>query len=151
MNVHIANEQTLLEISLKSVEQAVKLLVKEEKIDCDELSVHLIDDKKISLLHEFYFNDPTSTDCISFPIDQPGQRDDGVCFLGEIFVSVETAKSYAKEHKTDPYKETLLYIVHGFLHLIGYDDIEENDEKLMRKKEKDCIEKLNKANISLIS
>ncbi len=127
MNVLIADEQSHLPIAHESIKQTLAFLVETESVDCDEISVHLIDDRKISLMHEFYFQDSSPTDCISFPLDAPGQRDDGICFLGEIFLSTETAKRYAKEHEIDPYEEALLYLVHAFLHLLGYNDIEQEE------------------------
>ena len=149
MLVHVNDEQDLLFIQKDSIEKVLTFLVEKEKIDCDEIAVHLINDQKISTLHKHYFDDPTPTDCISFPIDKPGERADGVCFLGEIFVSTETASSYAKKHALDTYEEVLLYIIHGFLHLIGYNDLEEEDLKKMREKEKFCIDMLKQANICL--
>ena len=122
MKIHFRNEQNLLSISENSTVDAVNFFLDKEKVDCDELSIYLIDDEKIANLHHHYFQDSSPTDCISFPIDAPGEREDGTCFLGEIFVSTETALSYATAHNIDPCQEVLLYIIHGLLHLIGYND-----------------------------
>ena len=67
--------------------------------------------------------------------------------LGDIFVCTDVACQYAKEHNIDSYNEMTLYVIHGLLHLIGYDDIEENDKKAMRKKEKSCIDLLRDRNL----
>jgi probable rRNA maturation factor len=43
----------------------------------------------------------------------------------------------------DPYRETILYLVHGLLHLVGYNDLEPKDKAAMRRKEKSCMRKLD--------
>ena len=74
----------------------------------------------------------------------PSDRTSGYCFLGEVFVSAQTAKRYGLTHKISPYLEVALYLVHGLLHLIGYDDISKKDRLIMRKKEKSCMNLLKK-------
>ncbi|MEL7432167.1 MAG: rRNA maturation RNase YbeY [Chlamydiota bacterium] len=149
MDILIADEQKHLFIDQKSIVKVLEFLIEKESIDCDALGIHLIDDKQISSLHKHYFQDPSPTDCISFPVDKPGQRDDGVCFLGEIFISTETAITYAENNQVSPYDEVLLYLIHGFLHLIGYQDIQVEDQKKMREKEKLCIDMLKTHHLCL--
>lgn len=108
--------------------------------------MHLVDEDKIRRLHKKHFDDPSITDCITLPIDEPGPDCE---ILGEIFVCPKTAISYAKAHGLDPHTECTLYIVHGFLHLIGYDDIDDDDEEIMRKKEKELMNHLSKHNLIL--
>ena len=55
--------------------------------------------------------------------------------LGEVFVCPATAIAYAAEHGNDPHQETSLYIVHGLLHLMGYDDLDDASILLMRQAE----------------
>ena len=80
-------------------------------------------------MHNEFFNDPSPTDCMSFPIDTEEDAED--CYLGDIVVCPAAALKYA-----DPYRETTLYILHGLLHLLGYDDIQPQDRKKMRRAEK---------------
>ena len=63
--------------------------------------------------------------------------------LGDIVVSVEKVKEQAKEYGHSFERELSYMIVHGFYHLMGYDHIEEEDKKIMRKKEEYILEKLN--------
>ena len=84
-------------------------------------------------LHRDYFNDSSPTDCISFPIDNPVPEN--YSLMGDVFVCPETALIYSEKHKVNPYQEITLYIVHGLLHLMGYDDIELADQ------EKKCVER----------
>lgn len=100
---------------------------------CDEVTINFVDTPTICELHKQFFDDPSVTDCISFPIDD--MEETGYRVLGEVFVCPKTALDYAKAHKGDPYGELTLYIVHGLLHLMGYDDIAPPDIEEMRAAE----------------
>ena len=136
MKVNILNQQDIFEVSQDVLSSVVKAFFAHENITIDEISIFLVDDKKISDLHNQFFNDSSPTDCISFPIDKIGTP---FCYLGDIFISTETALAYAKAHNLCPFSEVALYLVHGLLHLIGYNDVTEKDLQTMRKKEKSCI------------
>ncbi len=129
MNVYVLNSQSALPIDTPRVERIVQEVVSLEKKNFDEVSVHFVTTEEICELHAEYFNDPSPTDCISFPIDN---EDEGYRVLGDVFVCPETAKEYANENGGDPFEEATLYVVHGILHLLGYRDIEEEEEKEMR-------------------
>ena len=62
--------------------------------------------------------------------------------LGDIVVSVDKVKEQAIEYGHSFERELSYMIVHGFYHLMGYDHIEEDDKKIMRKKEETILEKL---------
>ena len=86
-----------------------------------------------------------------FPLDD-GDSEEGYCILGDIFVCPKTAIDYAAKSGQDPYLEVrMLYIVHGLLHLMGYDDIESQDRKRMRAAEKRHMHHLKASLISLTS
>lgn len=92
------------------------------------LGLHFVGKKKICALHASLFGDPSSTDCITVPYE------DSPC-LGEIFVCPDVASQYAKTEGKELYTEITLYVVHGFLHLCGFDDLEDASRKIMRKEE----------------
>jgi probable rRNA maturation factor len=75
----------------------------------DEISVLLISDRKMAQLHREFLHESGPTDVITFD-------------HGEIFISVETAKKNAQRFRTSLGREIELYIVHGLLHLHGFDD-----------------------------
>lgn len=97
--------------------------------------IHFVTKAKIGALHRTYFDDPSPTDCISFPMDTPSKE----ALLGEVFVCPAVAVEYAKEHGLDPKNEVLLYVIHGLLHLLGYDDCDPKSRKEMRRQEKQCL------------
>lgn len=146
MDVYISDQQTDLVISSLQVESLVKELIKFEAVKCDEVSVQFVDTESICSLHELYFNDPSVTDCISFPIDDEVEA--GYFVLGEVVVCPKTALDYVKKNDGDPYWEVSLYLVHGLLHLIGYDDIGDKEWE-MRQAEKRVMNHLKHKNLLL--
>jgi len=74
-----------------------------------EISILLISDRRMSSLHSRFLNKTGSTDVITFD-------------HGEIFISVETARKHARQFRTSTLREIQLYIVHGLLHLNGFED-----------------------------
>lgn len=85
-------------------------LLRGERID--GAAVFLVDDGGIGAVHEDFFDDPSPTDVITFPLGN----------YGEILVSVETARRQAEEFGAPWEREMALYVVHGLLHLCGYED-----------------------------
>ena len=74
-----------------------------------EIDVILVSDKRIAQLHRQFMNEPGPTDVITFQ-------------HGEIVISIETAKRQARRFGTNVDRELRLYLVHGLLHLHGFDD-----------------------------
>lgn len=138
MNIQIIQDQQDLKINSISVEKLVADFLDFYDLVYDEAAIHFVDTSTICDLHADFFNDPTTTDCISFPMDN--HDDEGYRVLGEVFVCPETAVHYVKSNGGDAYHELTLYTVHGLLHLIGYDDIEDEDRELMRKEEARYLE-----------
>ncbi len=91
----------------------------------DEIEVSLVDDETIAQVHAEFMDDPTPTDVITFQ-------------HGELLVSIETARREGPGHGNSAEAETLLYIVHGLLHLNGHDDLAEPDRSAMHR-EQDAI------------
>lgn len=111
------------------------LVLLEEGILRAEMGLHCLDAKDMQKLHQEAFGKDTVTDCISFPID--GELGDNhTRILGDVFVCVDVAKEYAQEHQLPFLEELSLYVIHGILHLLGYDDIEEKKCSEMRSAEK---------------
>jgi probable rRNA maturation factor len=143
MQVAVFNRQRTLEINPKKVATLVKELVAFEERSCDEVAIYFIGKAAMRRLHGQYFDDFSLTDCISFPLDAKAG------LLGDVFVCPQVAIAYAAKNGLDPYLETTLYIVHGLLHLMGYDDITEKDCKKMRAAEKRLLSHLEKRRLTL--
>ncbi|CCB85992.1 MULTISPECIES: rRNA maturation RNase YbeY [Parachlamydia] len=149
MKIRITDQQKVLKLPKTSIKKIVQEVIHLENELCHEVIIHFISDKKMRELHAQYFNDPSPTDCISFPLDGPEETHYRV--LGEIFVCPETAVKYTEQHGGDPYTETALYTIHGLLHLMGYDDIKKTDQKAMRAAEKKHLEHLAALGLLLTS
>jgi probable rRNA maturation factor len=121
MLIKIFDQQTDLKISRSSVKAVVKQVLTMECTKCDEVSVYFVNTKTISSLHKQFFGDSSTTDTISFPLDL--DKDENYRILGEVFVCPKTGVDYASEYQSDAYFEITLYLVHGLLHLLGYDDL----------------------------
>lgn len=141
MSISVYNRQKDLNVDKGSVRALVKATLHYKKVTFKEVAIYFVTENQISQIHGQFFQDPTPTDCISFPIDET--------HLGEIFVCPSVAIQYAKKRNLDPYRETALYVIHGLLHLLGYDDLEEKARRTMRKQEKSCMSHLDKLKISL--
>ena len=94
-----------------------------------ELSLVLLDDAALCELHERFLDDPSPTDVISFDLGEDGGP------IGEICVSVERAQAVAAERGVRPARELALYVVHGVLHLCGFDDTSDEERARMRAAE----------------
>jgi probable rRNA maturation factor len=87
-----------------------------------ELSVSFVDAPEIEALHVRYMDEPGPTDVLSFPLDED---DEGTRVLGDVVIAPSIA---ARNNPSDPEAELRLLLVHGILHLLGYDH-EEDLEK----------------------
>jgi probable rRNA maturation factor len=104
-----------------------------------ELSLVFLTDKALARLHGDFLDDPTTTDVITF------EGHPAAALAGEICVSADTAATYAKKHRRDFATELTLYLVHGWLHLAGYDDLQPALKRVMRRAENRAL-KLLQAN-----
>lgn len=96
-----------------------------EGVEASELSVSFVVDDEIEELHVRFMDEPGPTDVLSFPLDEEDQDEDGVRVLGDVVIAPAVA---ARNNPDDPEAELRLLLVHGILHLLGYDH-EEDAEK----------------------
>ena len=98
-----------------------------------QLSVVIVDDQQISDLHEEYMNITGTTDVLTFDLsDDPSQSNH---IDGELILCVDEASRQAASREHDTRLELLLYALHGLLHLMGYDDHDDDDYDRMHARE----------------
>lgn len=137
MRVDICNEQNALEISFPAVRSLVRAILNRYGVVADAICLHFVSTERICQLHEEYFDDPSITDCITFPLEKPPE---GMKYLlGDLFICPQTACAYANRRGLDPYRELSLYIVHGLLHLLGFDDLDPKKRLGMRRAEREAL------------
>jgi probable rRNA maturation factor len=90
-----------------------------------ELSVSFVAEAEIEDLHLRYVDEPGATDVLSFPMDEGDLNEDGLRVLGDVVIAPAVA---ARNNPADPEGEIRLLLVHGILHLLGYDH-ERDDER----------------------
>ena len=85
-----------------------------------------VDDAEIGRLHDAFLGDPSPTDIITFPYD-PDDGEQG----GDIVISVDTAATNADEHGWSVSQELRFLVLHGLLHVLGWDDTRDEDRAAM--------------------
>ena len=110
-----------------------------------ELSCIIVDDEKIHQINRDYRQIDRSTDVISFALEDNEQfYVEGMPrSLGDIFISYDHAVSQAEEYGHSLKREMCFLFTHGLLHLLGYDHMQEDEEKEMFALQKEILEKLN--------
>jgi probable rRNA maturation factor len=137
LTIAIQNQQTRLRVDKRLFKKIVRQILEDAEISSAEISVAIVDDPTIALVHAEFLDDDSPTDVISFVLDSsPG------CVEGEIVASADTAIARAAEYNWSPGEELLLYVIHGALHLVGYDDTNPKARKIMRKMEKHYVGKI---------
>lgn len=113
-------------------------------LQSSELSVLFVNSRRMKLLNTQYRGICKDTDVLSFPLLNKGIHH-GPVMLGDIVVSVPKALQQAKEFKVTFYEELLRLLIHGLLHLTGYDhEINAYQKKKMKNKEKELFDAITK-------
>ncbi len=102
------------------LEALARETLRAEGVERAELSLSFVDEDEITGLHERFMDEPGPTDVLSFPLDDGDEADgrDGVRLLGDVVIAPAVA---ARGNHDDPASELRLLVVHGILHLLGYD------------------------------
>ncbi|MDO8603352.1 MAG: rRNA maturation RNase YbeY [Candidatus Omnitrophota bacterium] len=140
MKLDIQNLQNIAKIDKSKIIECARRVLNALGESEAELSLVLVNDMYIRNLNWKYRRNDSATDVLAFPMrDSRGLS--GVV-LGDVVISVETARKEAKKRKKDLQDELDLYFVHGILHLLGYDDEKPRARKKMKDKEKELMENL---------
>ena len=119
-------------IDTKDIEYVLNIAIKKLKLKNVEFNVILVDNDYIHKINKEYRGIDRETDVISFALE-----DDDTFptmetkVLGDIYISIDKAKSQAEEYGHSFKREICFLAVHGFLHINGYDHMKEEDEKVM--------------------
>ena len=125
--------------------RAAEVVGKIYGVENSELSITLTDDENIHTLNKKYRNIDKPTDVLSFAFresDEPQILDSEFEILGDIIISVERAKIQAEDFGHSFLREIIFLEVHGLLHLLGYDHIEEQDRIEMEAEQRFIMDKL---------
>ncbi|MCH9654435.1 MAG: rRNA maturation RNase YbeY [Planctomycetes bacterium] len=141
--IRIQNSQSHLSIDEALLQETVCFLLQSENVVRADISLAIIDNATIRKLNQQYLDHDYNTDVLSFLLEcqsdlekqVPELRGAGKTIEGEVLVSAEMASDMSENYDWSAENELLLYVVHGVLHLCGYDDLTAEELNLMRTKE----------------
>lgn len=102
-----------------------------------EVSITLVTDKTIRELNQQYRGIDSATDVLAFAMQEGDFKEITPDLLGDVIISVETAQRQAEEAGHSLQQELGILLIHGLLHLAGYDHMTDEDAELMQEKEKE--------------
>jgi probable rRNA maturation factor len=135
-NLNVSSEKKI-NVRKILVHKLIGLLKKELNFSISQLQIVFVNADEIHNINKEYLNHDYSTDIITFNYSEEKDK-----FDGEIYISVEDAAENAQRFDVTVNNEIIRLIIHGILHLLGYDDIDAKDKRVMKKLENSLVEKL---------
>ena len=140
-NIEVFNQTNEDIEDLKEIKKLTKFLVKYMNVKNAIFNVIFINNEEIRKINKEYRNIDRETDVISFALEDNADIVlENVRVLGDIYISIDKAKSQA-EYGHSLKRELCFLTTHGFLHLLGYDHMKKEDEKIMFGLQKEILEK----------
>ena len=133
VNEEIPELDTVLKVLYSAIEK--------EGLENTIFSLIIVDNEYIHELNRDYRNIDRETDVITFALEDDDTMvlPDGVRVLGDIYISIDKARSQAEEYGHSFLREICFLAVHGFYHLLGYDHMTPEDEKVMFGKQEEVL------------
>ncbi|MFN5867565.1 MAG: rRNA maturation RNase YbeY [Candidatus Kapaibacterium sp.] len=137
IEIDIYNASSLPRVPRAAISDAITRTCSLHRCRTARVSVVLVNDRRIRAMNVEFLNHDYATDVITFPLD-----DEAVD--GEIYISVETAARQANEYNVSFKQELLRLVIHGVLHLLGFDDATPELREGMHQEENRVLEALEK-------
>lgn len=138
--VFIKNQQKTIPVKVKSIRKIAENILSCLNISNCELSILLLDNKGIREINKRYLGRNCSTNVISFSLKEGEFGEVNPQLLGDVVISVEKAQEQAESQGTKIEEEITYLLIHGILHLLGYNHVKsKNERKKMRKKEEEIF------------
>lgn len=125
------------DVDSKAILRAARTTLSAHKRTCATLSITLVDDQTMTDLHGRYMDQYSPTDVMTFDLADNADTVDA-----EIVISVDTATREAQRRGHSIADEVVLYVIHGLLHLLGYDDHTDDDARKMHERENELLTQL---------
>jgi len=136
--ITVANPQGYELIDRGKLRAAASAVLEGEGVANAGISLAFVDNTTIHRLNKQFLDHDEPTDVITFPLSRAGAKS----LEGELVIGVEIGVEQAAERGHDVLTELTLYVIHGLLHLCGYDDHSERDRAAMREREQHYLRKL---------
>lgn len=130
IEIDLANRQSTHRFDADRLVSAARMIVTDEGIERVVTSIAVVDDGTIHELNRRYLQHDYPTDVLSFLFERSPDH-----LEGEVIVSADTAAAESPQYGWSVDDELLLYVIHGTLHLLGYDDATPEARDLMRSRE----------------
>ena len=141
MNVEIFNETNKEIIELETLPSLIDYAIKSENLGNVIFNVIVVDEEKIHELNKKYRGIDRPTDVITFALeDNEDIVYEDFRLLGDIYICIEKVYSQSEEYGHSVLRELSFLTIHGFLHLLGYDHMNEDDEKIMFKRQEEILD-----------
>ena len=136
-NIGIFNETQEKVENLEVLEPLLTYALEVENVDNLEFNVIIINNEEIHKINKEYRGIDRPTDVISFALEdyKDIKYENDYRVLGDLYISIDKVKEQAKEYGHSEKRELAFLAVHGLLHLLGYDHMEKEDEKVMFSKQ----------------
>jgi probable rRNA maturation factor len=135
IEVDISDTQDHLRVDRDAVAALARRTLEAEGVKHASVSIALVDDRASHAINRQHLGHDWPTDVISFRFSEPHEA----ILTGELIVSAERAAAVARAEGLDPWAELALYVVHGLLHLCGFDDQTTDDMHAMRARESEIL------------
>ena len=141
MDIEVFNlTEENLDDELSKLKEFLINVSKDEKLGNVIFNVIIVDNDKIHEINKQYRNIDRETDVISFALeDDKSFNTTEVRMLGDIYISIDRVRSQAEEYGHSFKRELYFLAIHGLLHLLGYDHMKEEDEKVMFAKQEEVL------------
>ncbi len=125
------------------LDELLQYAIKKLNIKSSIFDIIFIDDEAMHKLNKEYRGVDRSTDVLSFALNDNLRVNTVINSLGDIFISIPKMKEQAKEYEHSERRELSFLVLHGLLHLLGYDHMKEEDEKTMFALQREILDELN--------
>ena len=149
--INVTNQNLKKKINILEIKNITKIILKNTIKTNKNIGINILftTNQKMRFFNRKYFSKDHSTDVIAFSYKNKknnifnDEKTNYIC-IGDIIISLDKAKNNSKIYNTNFLNEVYLYIIHGILHIIGFNDIKETDKKIMQKKENELLQKIKK-------
>lgn len=140
MNTYEIFNETDYEINTEEIKGLLEYTLKYKKLENVEFNIIFIDNEKIRKINKEYRGIDRETDVISFALeDNENINFEFGRLLGDIYISVDKMKAQAKDYGHSEKRECCFLVIHGLLHLLGYDHMTKKDEEIMFKEQEEIL------------
>lgn len=138
LQIKIASPQEIVTLDRGRLREIAKAVLQGEGIAAAKVSLAFVDNVTIHRLNKQFLDHDEPTDVLTFPLNGPGAK----TLEGEIVIGAEVSQTQAAERGHDEQAELALYVIHGILHLCGYDDTTPAAIRKMRDRERHYLQQL---------